>query len=87
METKSEVVIERSCRYPDIPISLPLQERSLMMEAPNHTESNVKSQPVVRHRRRRLWLLIPLVVLILIVLAFSFLGDGIRDAFDPRSKD
>src|SRR5947209_2491602 len=32
-------------------------------------------------------LLVPLVVLILIVLAFSFLGDGIRDAFDPRSKD
>ena len=32
-------------------------------------------------------LLVPLVTLILIVLAFSFLGDGIRDAFDPRSKD
>jgi oligopeptide transport system permease protein len=31
--------------------------------------------------------IVPLVTLILIVLAFSFLGDGIRDAFDPRSKD
>jgi peptide/nickel transport system permease protein len=31
--------------------------------------------------------LVPCVTLILIVLAFSFLGDGIRDAFDPRSKD
>jgi ABC-type dipeptide/oligopeptide/nickel transport system permease subunit len=32
-------------------------------------------------------LIVPLVTLILIVLSFSFLGDGIRDAFDPRSKD
>jgi oligopeptide transport system permease protein len=31
--------------------------------------------------------LVPTVVLALIVLAFSFLGDGLRDAFDPRSKD
>lgn len=31
--------------------------------------------------------LVPCVVLALIVLAFSFLGDGLRDAFDPRSKD
>jgi oligopeptide transport system permease protein len=31
--------------------------------------------------------IVPLVTVILIVLAFSFLGDGIRDAFDPRSKD
>jgi len=26
-------------------------------------------------------------VLALIVLSFSFIGDGLRDAFDPRSKD
>src|SRR6266516_4327827 len=31
--------------------------------------------------------LVPCVVLVIIVLAFSFLGDGLRDAFDPRSKD
>jgi oligopeptide transport system permease protein len=31
--------------------------------------------------------LLPSFVLTLIVLAFSFLGDGLRDAFDPRSKD
>ncbi len=31
--------------------------------------------------------LVPCVVLAIIVLAFSFLGDGLRDAFDPRSKD
>ena len=31
--------------------------------------------------------LLPSIVLTLIVLSFSFLGDGLRDAFDPRSKD
>lgn len=31
--------------------------------------------------------MVPSVVLALIVLSFSFLGDGLRDAFDPRSKD
>jgi len=32
-------------------------------------------------------ILVPTVVLAIFVLAFSFLGDGLRDAFDPRSKD
>jgi oligopeptide transport system permease protein len=31
--------------------------------------------------------LLPSIVLAIIVLALSFLGDGLRDAFDPRSKD
>jgi oligopeptide transport system permease protein len=31
--------------------------------------------------------LLPSLVLAIIVLAFSFLGDGLRDAFDPRAKD
>ena len=31
--------------------------------------------------------LLPAIALTIIVLAFSFLGDGLRDAFDPRSKD
>lgn len=30
--------------------------------------------------------LVPTLVLTIIVLAFSFLGDSLRDAFDPRSK-
>ncbi|MBV9259080.1 MAG: ABC transporter permease [Ktedonobacteraceae bacterium] len=32
-------------------------------------------------------ILLPTLVLAVIVVAFSFLGDGLRDAFDPRSKD
>ncbi len=31
--------------------------------------------------------LVPSITLTIIVLAFSFLGDGLRDAFDPRAKD
>lgn len=31
--------------------------------------------------------LVPSITLALIVLSFSFLGDGLRDAFDPRSKN
>jgi len=31
--------------------------------------------------------LLPSVALTIIVLAFSFLGDGLRDAFDPRTKN
>jgi oligopeptide transport system permease protein len=31
--------------------------------------------------------LLPSLLLSLVVLAFSFFGDGLRDAFDPRSKD
>lgn len=31
--------------------------------------------------------LLPSIVLAIIVLAFSFLGDGLRDAFDPRTKN
>jgi len=31
-------------------------------------------------------LLVPAVALVLTTLAFNFLGDGLRDAFDPRMK-
>lgn len=34
-----------------------------------------------------LQVIIPVIALAFIVLAFSFLGDGLRDAFDPRSKE
>jgi peptide/nickel transport system permease protein len=32
------------------------------------------------------WLLIPAIAVVLTVLAFNFLGDGIRDAADPYAK-
>ena len=32
------------------------------------------------------WKMIPLVFVIITVLAFNFLGDGLRDAFDPKMK-
>jgi peptide/nickel transport system permease protein len=30
------------------------------------------------------WLLAPMVPVMIVVLAFSFLGDGLRDAIDPH---
>ena len=32
------------------------------------------------------WLLYPVVPVIMIILAFNFLGDGLRDAADPYNK-
>ena len=32
------------------------------------------------------WLLLPGVFIILVVVAYNFLGDGLRDAFDPRLR-
>jgi peptide/nickel transport system permease protein len=32
-------------------------------------------------------IIVPTTVLTIIVLAISFLGDSLRDAFDPRTKD
>ncbi len=31
------------------------------------------------------WILLPMIPVILVVLAFSFLGDALRDALDPYS--
>ena len=33
------------------------------------------------------WLLIPGIFVIVVVLAFNFLGDGLRDAADPYKED
>ena len=38
-------------------------------------------QVLVNH----VWLAAPALLIILVVLCFNFLGDGIRDAFDPFS--
>ena len=32
------------------------------------------------------WLLLPAVPVIIVILAFNFLGDGIRDWLDPRAR-
>jgi ABC-type dipeptide/oligopeptide/nickel transport system permease subunit len=36
------------------------------------------------HPTEMIW---PCLVLVILVLCFSFVGDGVRDAFDPRTKD
>ena len=32
------------------------------------------------------WLMLPVVPVIIVVLAFNFLGDGLRDAADPYER-
>ena len=32
------------------------------------------------------WLMVPAIPVIIVVLAFNFLGDGLRDAADPYSQ-
>jgi oligopeptide transport system permease protein len=31
--------------------------------------------------------IIPSLILVVLVVCFAFFGDGVRDAFDPRTKD
>jgi len=46
----------------------------------------LQSAQTVRAVAMHPWLLLPAVFVILAVLAFSFVGDGLRDAADPYSK-
>jgi oligopeptide transport system permease protein len=47
---------------------------SLMLEG----QTSINAQPWI--------LLAPAICVSLVVLAFTFLGDGLRDAFDPRQR-
>jgi len=35
---------------------------------------------------QRTWLLVPGAAIFVTTLAFNFLGDGLRDALDPKSR-
>ena len=43
------------------------------------------NQSVILKNYLNLWIP-PGIMLLLIVLAFNFIGDGLRDAFDPKMK-
>jgi peptide/nickel transport system permease protein len=32
------------------------------------------------------WLLLPGLAIVLVIMAYNFLGDGVRDALDPRQR-
>ena len=32
------------------------------------------------------WLLLPGLAIVLVILFYNFLGDGVRDALDPRQR-
>ena len=59
---------------------MPSTARSLNVKNPFDPEQNVEAVAVTP------WLLLPAVPVIVAVLAFNFLGDGLRDAADPYAK-
>ena len=58
-------------------ISTPFASLGTMIQAVN--------QSVILKNYLNLWIP-PGIMLLLIVLAFNFIGDGLRDAFDPKMK-
>jgi oligopeptide transport system permease protein len=58
----------------------------LGIEEPGSSLGLMIFRAVSRIERYPLQVLIPAAVITALVLAFSFLGDGLRDAFDPRSR-
>ena len=59
----------------------------LGIEEPNASLGLMIFRAAGKIERYPLQIFIPAAVIIMFVLAFSFAGDGLRDAFDPRSKD
>jgi peptide/nickel transport system permease protein len=58
----------------------------LGIEEPGSSLGLMIFRAVSRIERYPLQVLIPAAVITALVLAFSFVGDGLRDAFDPRSR-
>ncbi|MBO0779536.1 MAG: ABC transporter permease [Ktedonobacteraceae bacterium] len=76
LDISNTIVGEASLSYLGLGVQQPSSSIGLMISG---ASSQLASYP---------WeVLLPIIVLTLIVLAFSFLGDGLRDAFDPRTKD
>ncbi len=67
------IISEASISYLGLGIKEPQTSWGLLLSQANNLES-ITSYP---------WLLIPGVFIVITVLAFNFLGDGIRDAADP----
>ena len=76
LDIANTVIGEAGLSFLGLGVSTPGSSIGLMI---NDAQSLVDVHP---------WeILVPSITLTIIVLAFSFLGDGLRDAFDPRAKD
>ena len=55
------------------------------VQAPGTTWGLILSDAISYWRSDPAYLLIPSIMLIVIVLSLNLLGDGVRDALDPKS--
>jgi ABC-type dipeptide/oligopeptide/nickel transport system permease subunit len=56
------------------------------VQPPTATWGGMLSQAIARYRDDPMFLMVPGTVIFLTVLAFNLLGDGLRDALDPRTR-
>ena len=76
LDIANTVIGEAGLSFLGLGVQTPGSSIGLMI---NDATTNISTHP---------WeVLLPSIVLTLIVLALSFLGDGLQSAFDPRSKD
>jgi peptide/nickel transport system permease protein len=59
----------------------------LGIQAPGSSLGLMINDGVSRINRQPLEVLVPSLMLVLLVVCLAFIGDGVRDAFDPRTKD
>ena len=77
MDLGNFILTESTLSYLGVGLSTPFASLGTMIQAVN--------QSVILKNYLNLWIP-PGIMLLLIVLAFNFIGDGLRDAFDPKMK-
>ena len=77
MDLGSFIITESTLSYLGVGISTPYASLGSMVNAVN--------KDIIMRNYLNIWVP-PGVVLLLIVMAFNFIGDGLRDAFDPKMK-
>ena len=77
MDLGSFIITESTLSYLGVGLSTPFASLGSMVNAVNNQ--------IVMENYLNIWMP-PGIMLLLIVMAFNFIGDGIRDAFDPKMK-
>lgn len=77
MDLGSFIITESTLSYLGVGISTPYASLGSMVNAVN--------KDIIMRNYLNIWVP-PGIVLLLIVMAFNFIGDGLRDAFDPKMK-
>lgn len=77
MDLGSFIITESTLSYLGVGLSTPFASLGSMVNAVNNQ--------IIMENYLNIWVP-PGIMLLLIVMAFNFIGDGLRDAFDPRMK-